>query len=120
MKVKLPKEVKGPMTLSQRIRRVLESEKWVRVFAYEIDTEGNPSNTQVEVFLRIATIDNIILASIKAAERGDINATKFLLERGYGKEIIQQQTDSDIITFHINTSKLTPEEYKMLIEFEHR
>jgi hypothetical protein len=112
---------KGPMTLSSRIKQVLESNKIVKIWAYEQDDNGNMSNTQVQVFLKIANIDAIILASVKAAERGDTNAAKFLLERAYAKEDLQKQSlMPNIKTFQIDTTKLSPEEYAKLVDFENR
>ena len=75
----------------------------------------------MQVFLKIANIETIILASVKAAESGDTNAAKFLLERAYPKEDLQKQSlMPNVKTFQIGTNKLSPGEYAQLLEFENR
>lgn len=121
MAKELSKLEKGPMSLSGRIKEVLEAKKIVKIWAYEQDDNGNMSNTQIQVFLKIANIETIILASVKAAERGDTNAAKFLLERAYPKEDLQKQSlMPNIKTFQIDTTLLNPEEYAQLLQFELR
>lgn len=112
---------KSPVTVSSKIRHILSQNKVAKIWAYEADADGNITNTQIEVYIKMANIDSIIYAAAKAAEKGDINATKFLLERGYPKEDLNKLLlQPNIKHFQIDTTLLTPEEYELLLDFELR
>lgn len=115
------KKSNSPVTVSAKIRDILARDKIVKTWALEADADGNPTNTQVEVFIKLANIDSIIIAATKAAERGDINAAKWLIERAYPKEDLSNlNLNSNIKSFQIDTSLLSPEEYSQLLDFEIR